>query len=71
MFSKIIVHTFNTVRLKKLLDSHVKRRKPIMFIGSAGTGKTTVFKDYLSETSRTECEYAIINLNSYTTSLSL
>lgn len=42
-----------------------------MFIGSAGTGKTNVFRDYLSETLRSESEYAIINFNSYTTSLSL
>jgi dynein heavy chain len=48
IFSKIFVPTVHTTRLRYLLDFHLRRKKPIMFIGSAGTGKTAVIKDYLA-----------------------
>lgn len=48
IFSKIYVSTLHTTRLRTLLDYHLKRRKPVLFVGSAGTGKTAVIKDYLS-----------------------
>ena len=50
IFSKIYVGTVHTTRLRFLLDIHLKRRKPILFVGSAGTGKTAVIKDYLMST---------------------
>jgi len=48
IFNKIYVSTIHTTRLKFLIDMHLKRKKPILFVGSAGTGKTAVIKDYLS-----------------------
>ena len=36
--------------MRYLLDMHVNRKKPVMFIGGAGTGKTAVIKDYLAST---------------------
>lgn len=47
VFNKIYVPTLQTTRLRALLDYHVKRFKPVLFVGSAGTGKTAVMKDYL------------------------
>jgi dynein heavy chain len=46
-FSKIYVSTLHTTRLRYLLDRHVTRFKPVLYIGNSGTGKTAVIKDYL------------------------
>jgi len=48
IFSKIYVPTLHTTRLRFIVDMHLKRRKPVLFIGGAGTGKTAVIKDFLS-----------------------
>lgn len=48
VFNKIYVPTLQTTRLRALLDYHVKRFKSVLFVGSAGTGKTAVMKDYLA-----------------------
>lgn len=50
IFSKIYVPTIHTTRLRNMIDIHLQRRKPILFIGSAGTGKTAVVRDYLNTT---------------------
>lgn len=50
IFSKIFVSTIHTTRLRYLLNIHLKRKKPVLFVGGAGTGKTQVIKDYLSTT---------------------
>ena len=44
IFSKIYVSTVHTTRLKYMINIHLKRRKPILFIGGAGTGKTAVIR---------------------------
>lgn len=41
-FLRIFVPTIDTVRLRRLIELHVLSKKPIIFIGSAGTGKTAV-----------------------------
>ncbi len=38
----------HTTRLRFVVDMHLKRRRPVLFIGGAGTGKTAVIKDFLS-----------------------
>lgn len=48
IFNKIYVPTMHTTRLRFIVDMHLKRRKPVLFIGGAGTGKTAVIKDFLS-----------------------
>jgi len=45
----------------------VNRRKPVLFIGNSGTGKTVVIKDFLKSTDPESATYANINFNSYTT----
>ncbi|PFH34573.1 dynein heavy chain family protein [Besnoitia besnoiti] len=67
LFTNIIVSTVDTVRMKFVADLHVRRRKPLLFVGTTGTGKTTVVKDYLRGLPE-EILSATINLNSYTDS---
>jgi len=67
MYSKILVHSIQTCRLQKLCAYAVSRRKPVLFIGNSGTGKTVVIKDFLSRTDPEAVTYANINFNSYTT----
>jgi dynein heavy chain len=38
------------MRLKYVLNIHLSRRKPALFIGGAGTGKTAVIRDFLKST---------------------
>lgn len=42
-----------------------------MFIGSAGTGKTAVIRDFLVSTSYEKVTHKTINFNSFTDSLAL
>jgi dynein heavy chain len=70
-FSSIYVSTLHTTRLTYLLDLHVSRFKPVLFIGSAGTGKTAVMRNYLSTCSTEKVDFRIMNFNSFTNSESL
>lgn len=71
IFSKIYVPTIHTTRLRSMIDIHLTRRKPIMFIGSAGTGKTAVIRDYLNTTKPEQVSHKTINFSSFTDSLAL
>uniref|UniRef100_A0A0G4GMS7 Dynein-1, subspecies f n=1 Tax=Chromera velia CCMP2878 TaxID=1169474 RepID=A0A0G4GMS7_9ALVE len=68
MFANIIVSTLETTRMNWILDLHRQRSKPALFVGSAGTGKTTIIKDYFRGLPE-EVMSANLNLNSYTDSL--
>jgi dynein heavy chain len=70
-FSSIYVSTLHTTRITFLLDLHVSRFKPVLFIGSAGTGKTAVTKNYLTSCSSEKVDFRIMNFNSFTNSESL
>ncbi len=56
-----------------ILDLHMARGKPVLFVGVPGTGKTTIVKDYINETrlKRDDMLNCNINHNSYTSSLVL
>ena len=71
LFSKIFVPTIHTTRLRYLLDMHLKRRKPVLFVGGAGTGKTQVIKDYLNLTKPDQVSHKTINFSFFTDSLAL
>ncbi|CAE7836099.1 Dnah17, partial [Symbiodinium necroappetens] len=72
LYQNIIISNVELERMKHLLDLHVKRQKPMLLVGVAGTGKTTIVKDYLAEVKvNSEMNSASINLNSYTTSAAL
>ena len=47
-FLRIFVPTVNTVRMNRLLNLHVNKKKPILLVGSAGTGKTAIVNQYLN-----------------------
>ncbi len=70
-FSKIYVSTLHTTRLRYLLDRHVIKKKPVLFIGNSGTGKTAVIKDYLATTSADKVQHRTLSFNSFTSSFSL
>jgi len=48
-FSDIFVPTIETTRLTFLLDDLASRQKPVMLVGGAGTAKTTIIQDKLSQ----------------------
>ena len=50
---------------------HLRRKKPVLFVGGAGTGKTQVIKDYLSHTKTELVSHKTINFSSFTDSLAL
>jgi dynein heavy chain len=71
MFQNIIVQTAETTRQKYILNLHIKRRKAVLYVGSAGTGKTTIIKDYFTEINKETTITAAINFNSFTDSKAL
>ena len=71
LFSNIVVPTAETTRQRFLLDMHVKAKKGVLYVGSAGTGKTTIIKDYFSTLDKEFINNASINFNSYTDSKAL
>jgi dynein heavy chain len=66
--STIVVPTADTVRLTYLMNYLVRNGRPVMFVGSAGTGKTVLVKDYLDSLGATEDSFksVTINMNFYT-----
>jgi len=71
LFNNLVVPTAETTRQRFLLDMHVKARKGMVYVGSAGTGKTTVIRDYFSTLDKEATISASINFNSYTDSKAL
>ena len=69
----MVVPTADTVRLNYLMDKLVQNQVQVMFVGSAGTGKTVLVSDYLSSLSNNNdsYKYTNINMNFYTDSASL
>jgi dynein heavy chain len=70
-FSNLVVDTADSVRLTFLLNSYVQRKRGVMFVGGAGTGKTTIMKSYLKNTGDETLLSNVINMNYYTDSLTL
>ena len=71
LFSNLVVPTAETTRQRFLLDLHVAARKGVLYVGSAGTGKTTIVNDYFSTIDPESTLSAAINFNSYTDSKAL
>lgn len=73
MYQNIVISNMEIERMKYILDLHTSRKKPVLYVGVAGTGKTTIVKDYLAELkARTEDFVSMsINNNNYTTSYAL
>jgi len=71
LFSNLVVPTAETTRQRYLLDIHVSARKGMIYVGSAGTGKTTIIMDYFSTLDKEVMLNASINFNSFTDSKAL
>ncbi|XP_023310922.1 dynein beta chain, ciliary-like, partial [Anoplophora glabripennis] len=63
----VLVHTAESIRIRYFLDLLIKKRAPIMLVGTAGCGKTVLINEKLASLSE---NYAICNIpfNFYTTS---
>ncbi|KAH8076432.1 dynein light chain binding protein [Aureococcus anophagefferens] len=64
-FSSIVVPTADLVSLTTLTKALVERRRPVMFVGSAGTGKTILVREFLRNLPDDSLS-ATINMNYYT-----
>ncbi|EFC48546.1 hypothetical protein NAEGRDRAFT_55628 [Naegleria gruberi] len=64
-FNEIVVSTADTARLTYLMDLLADRRRPVLLVGTAGTGKTTIVKGKLRSLDE-ETLYTTINFNSNT-----
>ena len=71
LFDVIIVPTTETVKQNHILDLHVKERKPVLYVGTAGTAKTTSIRNYFTTVNKEVVQTATINFNSYTDSAAL
>ena len=69
-FGNLVVATVDTVRLTALLDQLARGRHPVMFAGTAGTGKTTLTQDYLRNLDE-ETLSCTINMNYFMDSAAL
>lgn len=71
LFNNLVVPTAETTRQKFLLDMHVNARKGVLYVGNAGTSKTTIIKDYFSKLDPDVMITQSISMNSYTDSAAL
>jgi len=71
LYQNIVVPTADTIKHKSILDLHMKQDKPVLYVGSAGTGKTTIIKDYFLNVDKEHAVVAAINFSSYTDSRDL
>ncbi|KAM6403695.1 dynein axonemal heavy chain 17 [Rhynochetos jubatus] len=66
-----VVHTAETVRLRYFLDLLLERRRPVMLVGNAGTGKSVLMRDKLDALDAEEFLVQAVPFNFYTTSAML
>jgi dynein heavy chain len=74
MYQNIVISHVELERSKYILDLHVQRKKPVLYVGVAGTSKTTIVNDFLADLKAKRGDDFIsssINNNNYTTSLAL
>ena len=60
---------------KHLLDLHKRVKKGVLYVGTPGTGKTTIVHDFFADTDAklddSDVQHTQVNFNNYTTSQSL
>ncbi|MEO1777125.1 MAG: AAA family ATPase, partial [Pseudomonadota bacterium] len=69
-FASIVVPTVDLARLSFLADLLVRRGRPMLLVGGAGTGKTVIVQEYLRNLDDGFAT-AVVNMNYYTDSRSL
>ena len=63
-----LVHTAETTRIRYFIDLLLQRKRPVMLVGAAGTGKTVLINDRVSSLSDDDYMVTNIPFNFYTTS---
>lgn len=58
------------IRMMYILDLCIKKKKPVLFVGNVGTGKSIIVKDYLRGIGDGYASISI-SLNSFTSSINL
>ena len=71
VFGNIYVATMETQRLTYLLDTLLPKKHAVMFVGGAGTGKTTIMNDKLRKIDEDTFVSMNINMNCFTDSMLL
>jgi len=71
VYSRIYVPSVHTTRVEYLMNQHATRKKALLVAGSAGTGKTALIRDFLSQLNSEKFIHATINFNSFTNSLAI
>ncbi len=71
LFQNMVVPTAETTRQHYLIDVHRSIDKAMLYIGTAGTGKTTIVKNYFTTLDAEKCMNSTMNFNSYTDSKAL
>ena len=66
LVNTIMVETADTTRLMYYLRTLVANTKPVLYIGTSGTGKTALVRSFLRNLDGEIFSYAGVNLNSYT-----
>lgn len=66
-----LVHTTETIRLRFFMDLLMEKKKPVMLVGNAGTGKSVLMRDKLETLSTDEYLVQFVPFNFYTTSAML
>ncbi|XP_053153093.1 dynein axonemal heavy chain 9 isoform X3 [Hemicordylus capensis] len=66
-----LVHTNETIRVRYFMDQLLERRRPVMLVGNAGTGKSVIVGDKLSLLDSEEYMVKNVPFNYYTTSAML
>jgi dynein heavy chain len=67
-YSNIVVSTVDSVRLTWIMDLLATHGHHVMFVGGAGTGKTTMMNDYLHHVDEDTYLSTVINMNYFTDS---
>ena len=71
LYQNLIVPTSSTTCQRFLLNIHVLAQKGVLYVGKAGTGKTTNIKDFLTTINPETTLQASMSFNSYTGSRDL
>lgn len=67
----VVVHTTETTRVKYLMNLLAGIEKPVLLVGPAGSGKSVLVKEKLTELNGDEAVSTTINFNYYTDSRTL
>lgn len=67
----VLVHTAETTRVRYFMDLLMEKRRPVMLVGNAGTGKTVLVGDKFASLDADEIMVANVPFNYYTTSAML